>query len=56
MAKGIYDDDEPLWKRIFLNEFIWAIIAILVVLFVAFHFATEEEPGEDDEQRVEQQN
>ena len=32
--------DEPLWKRILFNEFLWAIIAILVVLAVAFHMAT----------------
>ena len=56
MASDPYDDD-PLWKRIFLNEFLWAILAIICVMFVAFHFATEGE-GEDekDEQRVEQQD
>ncbi|MBI4564783.1 MAG: hypothetical protein HY716_08855 [Planctomycetes bacterium] len=34
------DDDEPLWKRIFLNEFLLATAAAVIVLYLAFTLAT----------------
>lgn len=42
-----FDDEGPLWKRIFLNEFLWALLAIILVLGLAFHFATGNSPEED---------
>lgn len=46
------DEDGPLWKRILLNEFLLAIVAILVVLWIAFSLATKREPLDEYGQPV----
>ena len=46
---AIHDDDDPLWRRIFLNEILWVVIVILVILAIAFHLATS--PSEEAESR-----
>jgi hypothetical protein len=35
------EDDDPLWKEILTNEILWVVVAIAVVLVVAFHLATK---------------
>ena len=56
MAETFHDpDDDPLWKRILFNEFLWAIIVILGVLYFAFIFATDRPPEDEEDQTVEQQ-
>ena len=44
------DDPEPLWKRIFLNELVLAAAAAILILYIAFQFATRT-PAVDDEGR-----
>ena len=34
------DDDDPLWKQIVTNEILWVVVGAVVVLAIAFHFAT----------------
>jgi len=34
------DDDDPLWKEILTNEILWVVVAVILVLVIAFHFAT----------------
>ena len=34
------DDDDPLWKQIVTNELLWVVVAVLLILGVAFHLAT----------------
>jgi hypothetical protein len=36
----MHDDDDPLWKRIVTNELLWVVVAIVLILGVAFHLAT----------------
>ena len=38
------DDDDPLWKRIVTNETLWVVVAIILILGVAFHLATRSSP------------
>ena len=33
-------DDDPLWKQIVTNEILWVVVAAVLVLTIAFHFAT----------------
>lgn len=33
-------DDDPLWKRIVMNEILWVILAVVTILALAFTFAT----------------
>ena len=47
----IHDDDDPLWKRIFLNEILWVVIVILVILAIAFHLATAPPDVEESKTR-----
>jgi hypothetical protein len=45
----ILEDEAPLWRRILLNELFLAFVAAVVILWVAFSFATgpsEEEQAE----------
>jgi len=35
------EDDDPLWKRILLNEMVLAGIAIAIILAIAFYLATD---------------
>ena len=48
---AIRDDDDPLWKRIFLNELLWVIIVILTILVIAFYLATSPPESEESERR-----
>lgn len=41
------DEDGPLWKRVLFNEFLLAVVAILIVLGVAFALATKREPKDE---------
>jgi ABC-type sugar transport system permease subunit len=34
------DDGDPLWKEILTNEILWVVIAVIIVLVIAFHLAT----------------
>ena len=34
------ESDDPLWKRILTNEILWAVLAILLLLGIAFTLAT----------------
>ncbi len=34
------DDDDPLWKEILTNEILWVVVAVIIVLIVAFQLAT----------------
>jgi hypothetical protein len=34
------DDDDPLWKQIVTNEILWVVVGAVLVLSIAFHFAT----------------
>jgi hypothetical protein len=34
------EDQEPLWRRIFLNELVLVTVAACVILYVAFALAT----------------
>ena len=36
----MHDDDDPLWKEILTNEIVWVIAGAILVLVIAFHFAT----------------
>ncbi len=53
---AILEEDDPLWKRILLNELVLAFLAGMVILYVAFTFATgrkpEEEPKKKQSQRA----
>jgi hypothetical protein len=44
------DNPEPLWRRVFLNELVLAMVAAVVILYVAFQLATDA-PQVDDEGR-----
>ena len=33
-------DDDPLWKRIVMNENIWVALGAIVILIIAFALAT----------------
>jgi hypothetical protein len=35
------EDDDPLWKQILTNEILWVVVAIGIVLALAFHLATK---------------
>ena len=35
------DDDDPLWKEILTHEILWVVVAITLVLVLAFHLATQ---------------
>ncbi len=35
------ESDDPLWKEILTNEILWVVVAIAVVLLIAFHLATK---------------
>jgi hypothetical protein len=41
------DDEESLWRKIFLNEIVLASVAALVILYVAFQLATSGETLDD---------
>lgn len=47
---AILEEDEPLWRRVLFNELFLAFIAALVILFLAFRFATGR-PSEDEDQK-----
>ncbi|HZN61341.1 MAG TPA: hypothetical protein VFC90_02945 [Planctomycetota bacterium] len=34
------EGSEPLWRRIFLNELLLAALAAVLILYIAFQFAT----------------
>jgi len=34
------EEDDPLWKEILTNELLWVVVAVILILGVAFHFAT----------------
>ena len=34
------DDDDPLWKQIVTNEMLWVVVAVILILAVAFFLAT----------------
>jgi len=34
------DGDDPLWKEILTNEFLWVVVAAILILIVAFQLAT----------------
>lgn len=40
MAGMIGEEEDPLWKKIFLNELFLVFIAAIIVLWVAFALAT----------------
>jgi hypothetical protein len=42
------EEDDPLWKKIFFNELVWAFVAGVVILYFAFTLATgkSEDPDE----------
>jgi len=35
------ESDDPLWKEILTNEILWTVVAIALILVIAFHFATK---------------
>ncbi len=35
------DDDDPLWKQIVTHEILWVVVGAVLVLAIAFHFATK---------------
>ncbi len=41
------EEDIPLWKRVFLNELVWAFVAGVVILYFAFSLATSRRDAED---------
>jgi hypothetical protein len=45
---SIHDDDDPLWKRILLNELLLALVAAVIIMGIAFSLATGGEPEPDD--------
>ena len=36
----MHDDDDPLWKQILTHEILWVVVGAVLVLVIAFHFAT----------------
>ena len=34
------EEDDPLWKEILTNEILWVVVAVALVLTLAFHLAT----------------
>ncbi len=40
------EEDDPLWKKIFLNELVLVFVAAVIILFVAFQLATSK-PAEE---------
>lgn len=34
------DDDDPLWKEILTHEILWVVVAVIIVLVIAFQLAT----------------
>ena len=47
MTADYYDEDDPLWKRFLLNEILWAFVAAIIILGLAFHFATGSSSDEE---------
>jgi len=41
------EDDDPLWKRILLNEMVIAGVVILAILIIAFLLATKPSQAND---------
>lgn len=35
------ESDDPLWKEILTNEILWVVVAVALILGIAFHFATK---------------
>jgi ABC-type sugar transport system permease subunit len=33
-------EDDPLWKEILTNEILWVVVAVILILVLAFHLAT----------------
>ena len=49
------EEDDPLWRRIFLNELVWAFVAGIVILYFAFSLATSKSETEDPKPKVRDQ-
>lgn len=41
------EEYEPLWRRVMFNEFVLAAAAALIILYVAFRFATSSAVKDD---------
>ncbi len=42
----VTEEDDPLWKKIFLNELFLVFVAAVVILTVAFALATRKGPDD----------
>ena len=47
------EDDGPLWKEILTNEILWAVLAAILILGVAFHLATSRRETKGEKGKVE---
>ena len=52
MPGTVGEEDEPLWKRIFLNEMLLVFVAAIIVLWVAFALATRHSDDEEKPKRA----
>jgi len=41
------EEDDPLWKKILLNELVLVFVAAVIVLYVAFKLATRRDAEEE---------
>ncbi len=43
------EEDDPLWRKILMNELVWAFVAGVVILYFAFTLATQRSPTDDED-------